>query len=82
MQEEIAKDVAQALSITLDVGETSRATGGTTNVEAYDKYLQARALTLQGDAGSNRRPSGKIIARKLFHLTRDFRAHGCLLEPT
>ena len=52
VQEEIARDVAQALSVTLDIGETSRATGGTTHVEAYDKYLQARALTLQGGAGS------------------------------
>jgi TolB-like protein len=48
VQEEIAKDVSQALSITLDVGEMSRARGGTTNVEAYDKYLRARKLYLQG----------------------------------
>ena len=44
IQEEIAKDVSQALSITLDVGEMSRAKGGTNNVDAYDKYLQARTL--------------------------------------
>ncbi len=44
VQEEIAKDVSQALSITLDVGEMSRAKGGTTNVDAYDKYLRARTL--------------------------------------
>jgi TolB-like protein len=44
LQEEIAKDVSQALSITLDVGEMSRAKGGTTNVDAYDKYLRARTL--------------------------------------
>lgn len=48
VQEEIAKDVAKALSITLDVGDMPRALGGTTNVEAYDRYLQARTLTLQG----------------------------------
>jgi TolB-like protein len=48
LQEEIAKDVAQALRITLDVGATSRAQGGTTNVEAFDRYLRARSLTLQG----------------------------------
>jgi TolB-like protein len=46
VQEEIAKDVAQALSITLDVGDMNRAQGGTTNVEAYDKYLRARQLTM------------------------------------
>jgi TolB-like protein len=43
LQEEIAKDVASALSIKLDVGETSRAKGGTTNLEAYNQYLQAVA---------------------------------------
>jgi TolB-like protein len=42
LQEEVAKDVAKALSITLDVGELPRIQGGTTNVEAYDKYLRAR----------------------------------------
>jgi TolB-like protein len=41
LQEEIAKDVTKALSITLDVGDLPRAKGGTTNVEAYDKYLRA-----------------------------------------
>jgi TolB-like protein len=49
LQERIAKDVAQALSIKLDVGETSRAKGGTTNLEAYDKYLHAIAANGKGD---------------------------------
>jgi TolB-like protein len=44
VQEEIAKDVSQALSITLDVGEMSRAKGGTTDLDAYDKFLQATKL--------------------------------------
>jgi TolB-like protein len=44
VQEQIAMEVAQALSISLDVGEMSRAKGGTTNVDAYDKYLRARTL--------------------------------------
>jgi TolB-like protein len=43
VQEEIAKNVAQALSIKLDVG-MPRAKGGTTNVEAYDAFLSARAI--------------------------------------
>jgi TolB-like protein len=46
VQEEIAMAVSGALSITLDVGEMSREKGGTTNVEAYDKYLRARKLYL------------------------------------
>jgi TolB-like protein len=49
LQEEVAKDVAQALSITLDLGQLSRARGGTTNAEAYDLYLQALSLSRQSD---------------------------------
>jgi TolB-like protein len=48
LQEEVAKDVAKALSITLDVGELPRIQGGTNHVGAYDKYLQARELNHQG----------------------------------
>ena len=49
VQEDIAKDVADALSITLGVGDAVRAEGGTSNVDAYDKYLRAKALAnLQG----------------------------------
>jgi TolB-like protein/tetratricopeptide (TPR) repeat protein len=44
VQEEIAMAVAGALSITLDIGDMSRAKGGTINVDAYDKYLHARTL--------------------------------------
>ena len=48
LQEEIAKDVASALSIKLDVGATSRARGGTNNLDAWDKYLQAVAQLNKG----------------------------------
>jgi TolB-like protein/Tfp pilus assembly protein PilF len=47
VQEEIAKDVSGALSIKLNVGEMSRARGGTTNVDAYDLYLRAQTLIYQ-----------------------------------
>jgi TolB-like protein/tRNA A-37 threonylcarbamoyl transferase component Bud32/tetratricopeptide (TPR) repeat protein len=46
VQEEIARDVAQALSVKLDVGPMSRAQGGTTNLDAYDRYLRWRQLFL------------------------------------
>ena len=46
VQDEIAKDVAQALSVKLDVGTLNRAQGGTTNVEAYDGYLRWRDFQL------------------------------------
>jgi TolB-like protein len=48
VQEEIAMAVTNALSVTLDVGASSRANGGTTNVAAYDKFLQGQALWYQG----------------------------------
>ena len=48
IQEDIAKAVAEALSVTLGVGVMTRASGGTTDLEAYDKYLRARALVAQG----------------------------------
>ena len=50
VQEEIAMAVTGALSVTLDVGAMSRANGGTTNVAAYDKYLQGQALWYRGGA--------------------------------
>ena len=54
LQEEVAKDVARALSVKLDVGDLPRIEGGTTNVEAYDKYLHARDLYQQGGAEPSR----------------------------
>ena len=47
IQEEIATAVSETLSVTLDVGSMARARGGTTNLEAYDRYLRARALDRQ-----------------------------------
>ena len=46
VQKEIARDVAQALSVKLDVGPMSRAQGGTTNLNAYERYLKWRQLFL------------------------------------
>jgi TolB-like protein len=48
-QEEIARDVAQALSVTLDVGTLSRAQGGTVNPEAYDRWLKIKKANLGND---------------------------------
>jgi TolB-like protein len=70
LQEEIAKDVARALSITLDVGETSRANGGTTNVEAFDKYLRAQALSMRGSI--NDLPQAAQLLREAVALDPNF----------
>jgi TolB-like protein len=71
LQDEIAKDVAQALSIRLDVGNVSRAMGGTTNIEAYDKFLQARALSNQ-DAQRDQLIQGVRLLREAVKLDPSF----------
>jgi TolB-like protein len=48
IQEQIATAVAEALSVALRVGLITRIEGGTTNVEAYDRYLQGRNLLNRG----------------------------------
>lgn len=71
VQEEIAMAVSDALSVTLDVGEMSRANGGTTNVAAYDRFLQAQALWYQGgELEEFRRISQRY--REVLALDRDF----------
>jgi TolB-like protein/tetratricopeptide (TPR) repeat protein len=64
VQDEIAEDVAQALSVKLDVTTLNRALGGTTNVEAYDRYLQWRTLAL-----SER--SEPEVVRRMVELLRE-----------
>ena len=44
IQEDIARAVADALKVTLGMGETTLAPGGTKNVEAYEIYLRAQGL--------------------------------------
>ncbi len=44
LQEEIARDVGHALAVKLDVVTLNRAQGGTTNPDAYDRYLRSRSL--------------------------------------
>jgi len=51
VQDEIARDVATALSVKLDVGPMSQAQGGTTNLEAYDRYLKWRQMFLDEQHG-------------------------------
>src|SRR5262249_49718051 len=43
IQEDIARAVADALQITLGMNQSTLLPGGTTNLEAYDLYLRARA---------------------------------------
>ena len=44
IQEDVARAVTKALGVTLGMGGKARMPGGTTNLEAYNLYLRARAL--------------------------------------
>jgi len=50
-QDDIARDVARALSVTLDVGALNRARGGTRNLEAARRYWQWREMMLDERLG-------------------------------
>lgn len=47
VQDEIARDVARALSVKLEVVTFNREQGGTTDVEAYERYLRWRNIVMQ-----------------------------------
>lgn len=51
LQLEIARDVADALSVKLDLGPLSRAQGGTNNLDAYHRYLRWRQMFLAEQHG-------------------------------
>lgn len=67
LQEEVAKDVARALSVTLDVGDLPRVEGGTTDIVAYDRYLEGRSIYHQAGPASARR----AVPRLREAVTRD-----------
>ncbi|MBN1833062.1 MAG: tetratricopeptide repeat protein [Deltaproteobacteria bacterium] len=59
IQDDIAQSVADALQITLGVGELGRAPGMTRDIAAYDAYLAGRSLWLQ----SGRENTSQAIER-------------------
>jgi len=70
IQEQIGTEVANALSVTLDVGDMARSRGGTTNLDAYDKFL--RALKLSGAVGYETMPQAIELYREAVMLDPDF----------
>ena len=64
VQDQIARDVARALSVTLDVGELNRAQGGTRNLEAARRYWQWRQMMLDERLGTEN-------LRRMVRLMRD-----------
>jgi TolB-like protein/DNA-binding winged helix-turn-helix (wHTH) protein len=47
VQEDISRDVALALSVRLDVAKFNREQGGTTHVEAYERFLRWRDIEMR-----------------------------------
>jgi TolB-like protein len=72
VQTEIAQDVAQRLSIRLDVGELARSRGGTANLDAYDAYL--RAMQLRPLSGAENLRQRRVLLRSATELDPDFAA--------
>ncbi len=54
VEDEVAHSVANALQVTLRVGELARLPGMTRNAAAYEQYLRGRALYLQFRPASHR----------------------------
>jgi TolB-like protein/DNA-binding winged helix-turn-helix (wHTH) protein len=60
IQDEVAKSVAAALSVTLTTGKIEVARGGTRNVEAYDAYLAGKAFMIPRQHAGIRRGIGEL----------------------
>jgi TolB-like protein len=52
VQEEIARSVAEALEVTLGVGELGALPGMTSDIQAYEAYLEGQAQTRRNDMAS------------------------------
>ncbi len=72
VQDEIARDVAQALSVKLDAVSLNRAQGGTTNIEAYDRYLRWRQSVLSDIRGAEHDRQRVQLAREAVALDAEF----------
>jgi TolB-like protein len=64
VQDDIARDVAQALSVKLDAVPLNRALGGTTHIDAYDRYLRYRQLLLSDNWGAEHHRQRVQLARE------------------
>lgn len=47
MQDDISRDVAQSLSVKLDLVTYNREQGGTTNIDAYERFLRWRGIVMR-----------------------------------
>jgi TolB-like protein/DNA-binding winged helix-turn-helix (wHTH) protein len=68
VQDDISRDVAQALSVTLDVAKFNREQGGTTQVDAYQRYLRWREIGMQEQFDFNHDRERVQLAREMVAL--------------
>jgi len=68
VQEDISADVALALSVTLDVAAYSREQGGTTHVEAYERYLRWRDIVMREQFDLEHDRERLALAREMVAL--------------
>lgn len=68
VQADVAADVAQALSVTLDVARFSRERGGTTNVEAYERFLRWRSIGMRGHFDAEHDRERLRLAREMVAI--------------
>lgn len=68
VQEEISRDVALALSVKLDVAKFNREQGGTTNVEAYERFLRWRSIVMRGQLDAEHDRERLRLAREMVAL--------------
>lgn len=68
LQDEISRAVAQALSVKLDVVTFNREQGGTTNVEAYDRFLRWRSTVMRELADFEHDRERLQLAREMVAL--------------
>lgn len=68
VQEEISRDVAQALSVKLDVARFNREQGGTTSVEAYERLLRWRSILMRGQLDFEHDRERLQLAREMVSL--------------
>jgi TolB-like protein/DNA-binding winged helix-turn-helix (wHTH) protein len=68
VEDEISRDVAQALSVKLDAVRFNREQGGTTNVEAYERFLRSRSIVMRELYDFEHRRERLQLAREMVAL--------------
>lgn len=68
VQEDISRDVALALSVKLDVAKFNREQGGTTHVEAYERFLRWRDIVMREQTDFEHDRERLQLAREMVAL--------------